>query len=66
MCDLDKSGDLTLPDKKVDLVLFTEIWEDLDELSKDPVVKITFESMRCVILMKDASVESCQFYTIRG
>ena len=54
--------------KKVDLVVFTEIWEDLTKLNQiapqDPVIKTTFESLRCVVLAGTATVESCQFSQI--
>jgi|GEM_PF-2863244 len=54
--------------KKVDLIVFTEIWEDLGKLKQaapqDPLVKKTFESMRCVVLTNTATVESCKFSQI--
>ena len=50
--------------KKVDDVIFTEIWEDLKLLPNDPVVKKTFEEFRCVINLFTAEVESCRFSTV--
>jgi hypothetical protein len=52
--------------KKVDLVLFTEIWEDLSLLPSNPVIKTTFLSMRCVIDTSTSlpTVESCIFKNI--
>jgi hypothetical protein len=52
--------------KKVDVVLFTEIWENLGLLPNNPVVKHTFESMRCIILIDEAEVESCKFSTVQN
>ncbi|MGH9922392.1 MAG: thrombospondin type 3 repeat-containing protein, partial [Nitrososphaerales archaeon] len=51
-------------DKKVDLVVFTEIWEDLSKIPNNPVVKKAFESFRCVTSIDTAKVESCQFAPI--
>ena len=63
-----------LPDsqKLVDLVVFTEIWEDLDQ--PDAVIK-EFLAFRCVTALRldagtedetrPAKVESCQFITIQ-
>lgn len=44
-------GPLMFPanEKKVETVIFTEIWEDLNLLPNDPVVKKTFESLTCVV-----------------
>jgi hypothetical protein len=63
--------------KKVEIVIFAEIWEDVSKLPNNPVVKKSFESMRCVVLVtdgtsinlnnggkQDATVESCQFPTV--
>ena len=50
--------------KKVDLVLFTEIWEDLRLLPDNPVVKLTFEAFRCVVNVGEATVESCVFSNV--
>jgi len=66
-----------LPDeteKKVDLVIFTEIYEDL---STQTVLDIQFHVMRCVVLLfddtlvseggeRDGLVEGCQFSTIEN
>jgi len=59
LCNLDTSNDeefqfiipITFPinEKKVETVIFTEIWEDLNLLPGDPVVKKTFESLTCVV-----------------
>ncbi len=59
MCNL---GNGTI--KKVDLVLFTEIWENLNNLPNDPIIKKAFESMRCVILNGTTEVETCQFLKV--
>lgn len=58
-----------LPDgtkKKVDLLLFTEIWENLNNLSSDPIITKTFESLRCITKVDTTTfdkivVEACQF-----
>jgi hypothetical protein len=60
--------------KKVEIIVFAEVWENLNKLPNDPVIKKTFESMRCVVLVtdgtsinlnnngkQDGTVESCQF-----
>jgi hypothetical protein len=45
-------------DKKVDLVLFTEIYENLNtQTSEDPQIL----SMKCVIKIDNVKVESCRF-----
>jgi hypothetical protein len=63
--------------KKVDLILFTEIYEDL---TTQTVTDVQFHSMRCVVLVsndrfqpfdpdddiRDQTVESCQFSTINN
>ncbi len=56
--------------KKVEVVLFTDIYEDL---STQTVEEVQFHSMRCVILitdqtddLPDAKVETCQFSTIQN
>ncbi len=56
--------------KKVDIVLFTEIYEDLSKQTTDPV---QFLSARCVVLetdnsedLQDADVESCIFNGIEN
>lgn len=49
-------------DKKVDIVIFTEIWEDLKNITHtppDPTVLKTFLSMRCVIKIDTVTVEAC-------
>jgi hypothetical protein len=62
VCTMNTPSDIT-DDKKVDLVLFTEIWEDLGRLPDNPVVK-AFESFRCVTSIDTAKVESCQFVKV--
>ncbi|MGH9921505.1 MAG: hypothetical protein ACRD38_02000 [Nitrososphaerales archaeon] len=56
LCNLDVDNDkdfgsVIFPtnEKKVETVIFTEIWEDLNLLPGDPVVKKTFESLTCVV-----------------
>lgn len=62
--------------KKVEVILFTDIYEDL---STQEVVEVQFHSMRCVVLMtdealgldpdndlQDATVETCQFSSIEN
>jgi hypothetical protein len=56
--------------KKVDVILFTDIYEDL---STQEVVEVQFHAMRCVVLLfdqsdniRDATVETCQFSTIEN
>lgn len=59
-----------MDDKKVDVVLFEEIWENLALLAPppqlnpsfgDPVIKKEFESMTCVIHIFTANAETCMF-----
>jgi hypothetical protein len=59
LCDFDNDIQNGFQ-KKVDDVIFTEIWEDLSSLD-DPVVKKAFETFRCVTSIDTAKVESCQF-----
>lgn len=54
------------PEKKVDEVIFAETWKNLNELPNDPIIKTTFESLRCVVLLSDAEVESCIFTSLGG
>jgi hypothetical protein len=62
--------------KKVEIVVFADTWEDLSKLPKNPVIKKTLESLRCIVLVsdgtsinvnsggrQDATVEFCQFQT---
>ncbi len=49
--------------KKVDIVLFTEIWENLSNLSS-PIIKVEFEAMRCVLNLGVAEVETCRFLNV--
>ncbi|MGH9923373.1 MAG: hypothetical protein ACRD38_11535 [Nitrososphaerales archaeon] len=53
------------PDKKVDEIIFTETWKDLSKLP-NPIVKTSFESLRCVIKIDTATVESCKFTSLGG
>jgi len=64
LCKLGPEGDVW---KKVDVVLFTEIWEDVSRLPLNPIIKITVESMRCVIDLstETPTLESCDFKTIK-
>ncbi|MEM2761097.1 MAG: Ig-like domain-containing protein [Nitrososphaerales archaeon] len=48
-------------DKKVDLIIFSEIWDDLNKLPSNPVIKKAYLFLRCVIKVNAGSVESCQF-----
>jgi len=68
ICNLDPSNDFDLfnlgillvpfTEKKVDVVTFIEIWEDLSLLPTDPIVKKTVESFRCVTsLGEDATFD---------
>ena len=59
--------------KKVDVVLFTEIWEDLDKLSDNPVVKKSALALYCVTnlafsdtnsIENSIQVESCRFTNV--
>lgn len=54
--------------KKVDIVLFTEIWENLGLLPDNPIIKTTFDYLRCVIDMTTSlpTVETCQFKTVKN
>ena len=56
--------------KKKDVILFSEIIEDLDKLFavkgyKHPIIKRHFESLTCVVQLDSAFVEACQFRTIQ-
>jgi len=79
LCNVTDGLDENDGDKKVDLVIFTEIWEDLNKLPSNPVVKKTFLSLRCVTVLQEdldgdgddidadenrAVVESCQFSNV--
>lgn len=50
--------------KKVDVVIFTEIWEDVDKLPGSPVVKRFVMSLRCTTAMTLAIVESCIYSNV--
>lgn len=63
--NLDPDSFDPLDDKKVDLVIFTEIWEDM-RFPEDPILSTAFEYFRCVVLLSEASVESCRFGTIQN
>lgn len=51
-------------DKKIDEVVFTEIWKNLNNLPDDPIVKTTFESLTCAVKLDTAEVESCLFKSL--
>jgi subtilisin len=51
-------------DKKVEIVIFTQIWEDLNKLNGNPVVKKDVMSMRCTTAKTFALVESCVFSSV--
>ena len=61
LCDIDQSNDLLaigiifpFNEMKVDLVVFTDIWEDLGNLPTNPTVKTEFLGLSCEIsLMQD-------------
>ena len=54
------------PEKKVDEVVFAETWKNLNNLPNDPIVKTSFESLRCVVKLDTAVVESCIFTNLGG
>ncbi|MGH9923698.1 MAG: hypothetical protein ACRD38_13195 [Nitrososphaerales archaeon] len=54
------------PEKKIDEVVFTEIWKNLNNLPDDPIVKTTFESLTCAVKLDTAEVESCLFRSLGG
>ena len=54
------------PDKKVDEVIFAETWKNLNNLPNDPIVKTSFESLRCVVKLDTALVEACRFTNLGG
>ncbi|MGH9922466.1 MAG: hypothetical protein ACRD38_06925 [Nitrososphaerales archaeon] len=54
------------PEKKVDEVIFAETWKNLNNLPNDPIVKTSFESLRCVVKLDTAVVESCIFTNLGG
>ncbi len=63
-CDLNEFQ------KKVDVVIFTDIYENL---TTQDVLEVQFHVMRCVVLLKDnsddlrdATVETCQFSSIEN
>jgi hypothetical protein len=58
LCDLDNDS---RHEKKVDLVLFTDIWENLNRLPGNTVVQESSLSFRCVVNTDEAEVESCTF-----
>ena len=62
LCDLDTDDPLT-PLKKVDLVIFADIWENLNLLPADPVIKKEVFTFKCVALIEFAFVEACDFST---
>jgi hypothetical protein len=50
--------------KKVDVIIFTEIWEDLKKLPGNPVIKRETISLRCTMSHLLAIVESCIYSNI--
>ena len=60
-CDFDRATQGPTYTKKVDLVIFTDIYEDLSELPDDPVVEKQAFSFRCVTVIDEADVEACDF-----
>ncbi|MGH9923636.1 MAG: hypothetical protein ACRD38_12885 [Nitrososphaerales archaeon] len=60
-CDFDRASDGPTYSKKVDLVIFTDIYEDLSELPDDPIVEKQAFSFRCVTIIATADVEACDF-----
>jgi hypothetical protein len=53
------------PDKKVDEIIFTETWKNLGKFP-NPTIKTSIESLRCVIKIDTATVESCRFTSLGG
>jgi hypothetical protein len=51
-------------DKKIEQYIVEEIWEDLRLAPDDTIVKLQTESIRCITLIEEAFVESCQFRTL--
>jgi len=50
--------------KKVDVIIFTELWENLDKLPGNPVFKRTVESLRCTMSTILAIVEACVYSNV--
>ena len=50
--------------KKVDVIIFTELWEDMDKLPGNPVVKREVVSLRCTASTLLAIVESCIYNSV--
>jgi len=51
-------------DKKVDVIIFTEIWENLvslDSTPTDPTIAKDIISLRCIVKIASAQVEFCEF-----
>ncbi|MEM2760583.1 MAG: S8 family peptidase [Nitrososphaerales archaeon] len=55
----------TTDDKKVDVIIFTSIWEDLDKLNGNTIVKRNIRAITCVVSVDKAIVESCKFSTVQ-
>ena len=51
-------------DRKISVVIFTEIWEDLSLLPGDTITQKTFEAFVCVISMTSHSDHRCAFKPI--
>jgi len=50
--------------KKVDVIIFTDLWEDLRKLPANPVFKREVVSLRCTISTLLAIVESCIYSNV--
>jgi len=48
-------------DKKVDVIIFTEIWENVTNLPGDPVLAKDITSLTCLVKIETALVEVCEF-----
>ncbi|MGH9922274.1 MAG: hypothetical protein ACRD38_05940, partial [Nitrososphaerales archaeon] len=73
VCDTDDINPPSIPslpnnpdsdDRKVSVVIFTEIWEDLSLLPGDTVTQVTFEAFICQLFMNSESGHMCVFKTI--
>jgi hypothetical protein len=59
--DAEKEVFLCDFNKKVDVIIFTDIWEDLNKLPGNPVVKREVVSLRCTMSTILAIVEACVY-----
>ncbi len=70
VCDTDLDSPSSLPnspdsdDRKVSVVMFTEIWQDLSLLPGDTVTEVRFEAFICQLFMNSESGHICTFKTI--